>query len=118
MSASRLLDLEASIFVYGLLVLVVLKLLNSTINIRGLLVDKSQPSRVSVERVQLLLATIAFSIQYVRAASASHDGSLPKLGSEWLYLLGGSSTIYAVRKAVEARRTSGSRDDIGFRRSP
>ena|ERR1700693_4799225 len=104
MSASRLLDLETSIFVYGLLVIVVLKLLNSTINIRGLLVDKSRPSQVSAERVQLLLATIAFSIQYVRSASASHDGSLPKLGPEWLYLLGGSSTIYAVRKAVEASR--------------
>jgi hypothetical protein len=39
----------------------------------------------------------------VHAASTSLDGSFPKLGSGWLYLFGGSSAIYVVRKAFERR---------------
>jgi hypothetical protein len=104
MSTSHILGLEASIFVYALAAIVASKLLNSTINMRGLLSDKSQPSRISPERVQLLLATISLSIQYVHVAATSPNGSFPKLGSGWLYLFGGSSSIYAVRKAVESRR--------------
>jgi hypothetical protein len=103
MLPSSIIELDAYIIVYGLALIVALKLLNSSINMRGLLIDKSHPSRVSPARVQLLIATISLSAQYVHAASTSLDGSFPKLGSGWLYLFGGSSAIYVVRKAFERR---------------
>jgi hypothetical protein len=101
MSISHIIEIEAYIVVYGLALIVALKLLNSSINMHGLLIDKSQPSRVSPERIQLLIATISLSTQYLHAALVSQGDSLPTVGSGWLYLFGGSSAIYAVRKAVE-----------------
>lgn len=99
--ALHIIELDAYLFVYGLAVIVALKLLSSSVNMRGLLANKSDPSKVSPERVQLLLTTISLSVQYVHAASTSQDGSFPKLAPAWLYLFGGSSAIYAVGKAVE-----------------
>lgn len=68
---------------------------------RGLLQDKSLPSRMSPERVQLLISTIAVSIGYLRDSSVLERGTVPQVDSGWLYLFGGSSLIYSARKFFE-----------------
>jgi hypothetical protein len=106
MSVSKILELDASIFVYGLALIVCWKMLTYKINMRGLLADKSQPSHISPERVQLLISTFVLAIQYVRESTASQDDSLPMISAGWLYLFGGSSLIYSVRKGVEKYRAN------------
>ncbi len=106
MSATQILGLDGYILVYGSAFVVASKLLNSTINMRGLLADKSRPAEFSPERAQLLVSTIAVTVRYLHATSLSEEGSFPKIGTGWLYLFGASSVIYGVRKIVERRRNS------------
>jgi len=101
MQFSAALTLIAAAFVYALLFLVATKLLNSTINLQGLFADKLGSSRVRPERVQLLITTIAMSVQYLHGSLVSPDGATPKIEPGWFYLLGGSNTVYLIRKAVE-----------------
>jgi hypothetical protein len=47
----------------------------------------------------LLLATLATAAIYFGDAVKSNNGTMPDVSNNWLYLMGGSSGIYAVRKA-------------------
>lgn len=102
MSLSRLLHLEALAFVYSVAFVLAYGLLTSRINMKGLLRDKSGSDAVRPERVQLLLATIAFAATYISEVSRTNLPALPNVDTTWLYLFGGSSGIYIARKAYEA----------------
>jgi hypothetical protein len=106
MLPARFLEVVALVFVYGLALIVGLKLLTGAINLRGLLADKSRPSQISPERVQLLISTIVLAIQYARGMTAVSAGALPKVGVGSLYLLTGSGLIYTARKLFERFRTN------------
>src|SRR6202521_2540457 len=101
MSIPRLLDLEALAFVYSLVFVVVYGLLTSRINTKGLLLDKSGSNAVRPERIQLLVASMALAAKYLIDVSGMTMSAFPKLDSGWLYLFGGSSSVYLTRKAYE-----------------
>jgi len=82
-------------------VLVAYKLLTSEINLRGLLLDKTGSGAVRPERVQLLITTMVVAGKFLADAFTSKTPTLPSIDSDWLYLLGGSSGIYTVRKLYE-----------------
>lgn len=102
MSVAQILHIEASAFLYGLAAVVVYQMLTGSINTSGLLSEKratkSGSPPTSPERVQLLLATIAAASNYL--AQAARTGAMPDISNRWLYLLGGSSGLYAVSKLV------------------
>lgn len=101
MSLVRVLGLEAVALVYAMAALVAYRLLTSQINIRGLLLDKSGSGLVRPERVQLMITTIAVAGKFLVDAFTSKTPALPTVDSNWLYVLGGSSGIYVVRKTYE-----------------
>ena len=105
MAASRILELEASIFAYGLAVIVIWKLLTGAINLRGLLMDKFRPSQISPARVQLLISTIVLAIQYLRNSGTSPNQGFSEIGSGSLYFFAGSGLIYSIGKGVERYRS-------------
>jgi hypothetical protein len=84
--------------------LVAYRLLTGQINLNGLLLRKDGTGAVSPERVQLLLATMALSAKYLGEVAHSGGGAMPNVRAEWLYVLGGSSGIYAVGKALRVLR--------------
>ena len=98
MSPGRVLQLELWGFALALLAVVVIKILTASINLRGLLAAKDSSTNVSPERVQLLVLTLAASIGYINQAARVQGARLPDVGSSWLYIYGGSSTIYAAAK--------------------
>jgi hypothetical protein len=97
----RILEFESALFVYGLAAIVAWKVLRARINMRGLLMDKSRPSRISPERVQLLISTIAVCVGYLHDSSTLQHGNFPEVDSGWLFFFGGSSLIYSARKVFE-----------------
>ena len=106
MSITRILHFELLGFLYALAALVVYQMLTGRINVTGLLSrkdagqkDKTKPSQTSPERIQLLLATIAASATYLGEAVRNTSGTMPDISNTWLYLMSGSSGIYALRKA-------------------
>jgi hypothetical protein len=99
MSITRILHLELLGFLYALAAVVLFRMLTGRINITGLLTQKDRSNQTSPERVQLLLATIAASAQYLGEVARTTSGSLPDVSNNWLYLMGGSSGIYLLRKA-------------------
>jgi len=99
MSVTDVLSVESRLFVYGLGLLLAMKLLTGRINLHGLLVDKAKPQNVSAERVQLLIVTIAVVTQFIRASASG--GSGPRLEPGWFYLFGGSTLVYTARKVLE-----------------
>jgi len=99
MPVTQVLHLEAMGFLYALAVVVVYKIVTRQINMEGLITHKDGSGRVSPERIQLLLATIAASATYLTDALSSTNGSLPDVSPQWLYLIGGSSSIYVAGKA-------------------
>lgn len=106
MTFAKVLQFEALLFTYGMLAIVAWKALTSGINMRGLLMDKTPTGQVSPERVQLLISTFVLAIEYVRKAGAMEGTSFPQIEPGWLYLFGGSSLIYSMRKAVERYRAT------------
>lgn len=105
--------LQAAIRLVGMLwllalaALVALGMLTGTINTRGLLSEKRGPARgrISPERVQLLLATLAAASTYVnQAVVGAGTGNLPEVPDVWLALMGGSYGIYLAGKAVRRLR--------------
>ena len=101
MSIVRILHIEAMIFLYGLAATVVYQMLTGAINVSGLLSQKHKPGQpeTSPERVQLLLATLAAASSYIGQVAHSSGATLPDVSNQWLYLMGGSSGLYALRKA-------------------
>ena len=99
MSVIDMLSLVAFGFISALVAALVFKCFTRQINLRGLLVHKDGSGRVSPERVQLLIATIAAAAGYVSDLSVNTSGAMPDISGSWLYLMSGSSAIYAMGKA-------------------
>ena len=104
MTPVRLLHLEMMGFLYSLAAIIVYQLLTRRIHVSGLLSHKTGksdgPEQISPGRVQLLLATLAVSAKFLRDVAAATDGNLPDFDHRWLYVMGGSSGIYTLEKAL------------------
>lgn len=100
MDPISLLELELHAFLMLLAAILVFRLLTRKIQLSGLLNRKEDAGRVSPERVQLLLATLAMSAKYLGSVIHGTAGIMPDVSREWLYLFGGSSGLYASVKAV------------------
>jgi hypothetical protein len=99
MLLTRVIHFELLGFLFGLAAVVVYQILTRRINTTGLLTSKDGTENTSPERVQLLLATIAASASYLSEVAKSANGTMPDVSNSWLYLMGGSSSIYMLRKA-------------------
>ena len=99
MPITRVLHFELLGFLYALAAVVVYQMLTGAINATGLLAQKDHTRQTSPERIQLLLATLAASASYLGEVAKNTTGTLPDVSNNWLYLMGGSSGIYALRKA-------------------
>lgn len=98
MTPARLLQLEMQAFLFLMMATIAWKLLTRRIPLTGLLMQKDSGGDVSPGRVQLLLATVAACGSYLSAVAQSTDGKLPDVSANWLYIFGGSSSIYALEK--------------------
>jgi hypothetical protein len=98
-SLIRILHFELLGFLYVLAATVLFQILTRRINLGGLVTHKDGSDQVSPERIQLLLATIAASATYFGQIAISTSMRLPDVSPQWLYVFGGSSGIYIVRKA-------------------
>ena len=98
-SITRILHFEILGFLYALGAVVVYQMLTGAINTKGLLAQKDRSGQTSPERVQLLLATLAAAASYLTEIAKNTGGTMPDVSNNWLYLMGGSSGIYALRKA-------------------
>jgi hypothetical protein len=110
MPITRILHFELLAFLYGLAAIVAFQMLTGRINLKGLFQQKDGSEQTSPERIQLLLATIAAASNYLGEVAKSTSGTLPDVSNNWLYLMGGSSGIYAVGKAW---KTWTSRNKLG-----
>ncbi len=99
MSPLRILDYEMLGFVYALGAAVVFQLLTRRINLQGLFFRKDGSGSFSPERIQLLVVTLATCIRYMGQVSTTTKAALPDIDTGWLYLMGGSSGLYTIRKA-------------------
>jgi hypothetical protein len=103
----RILHVEGLAFLYGLAAVIGYQLLTGHINLRGILQRKNGSGQSSPERIQLLIATIAAAARYVADVAQAPPGTMPDIPSNWLYLMGGSSGIYALRKAWNMMNRNG-----------
>ncbi|MFC5862841.1 hypothetical protein ACFPT7_11105 [Acidicapsa dinghuensis] len=99
MTPSRLLILEMQGFLFLMMATIAWKILTRRIPLSGLLMHKDSGGNLSPGRVQLLLATITACGSYLAEVAKSTDGKLPDVSANWLYVLGGSSSIYVLEKA-------------------
>jgi hypothetical protein len=101
MSITHILHFEALGFLYGMLAIVAYQMLTGRIRLSALLSrkGKTDPNQTNPERIQLLLATIATSASYLSEVRQSTSTNLPDIDNNWLYLMGGSSSLYLLRKA-------------------
>lgn len=99
MPIARILRLELLGFLYVLVAVIAYQMLTRRINVSGLLQQKDGGGGASPERIQLLLATMAAGANYLVEVGKSTNGNLPDISNTWLYLMGGSSSIYVLRKA-------------------
>ena len=99
MSITRILHFELLGFLYALAAVVVYQMLTGAINVTGLLTQKDRTGQTSPERIQLLLATLAAAASYLGEVAKNTGGTMPDVSPNWLYLMGGSSGLYALRKA-------------------
>jgi hypothetical protein len=101
MSIVRVLHFELLGFLYALGVVVIFQMMTGRINMTGVISgkDPKNPNQTSPERVQLLLATLAAAASYLGEVAKSTSGTMPDVSNQWLYLMGGSSSIYMLRKA-------------------
>lgn len=106
MPITRILHLELLGFLYGLAGIVAYQMLTGRINLKGLFQRKDGSAQTSPERIQLLLATIAAAANYLGEVAKSPGGTMPDVSNQWLYLMGGSSGIYALRKAWKTWNTT------------
>jgi hypothetical protein len=90
---------EGQGFLVLLAVILVYRMLTGGINLTGLLRRKDSDGGVSPERIQLLLATLALSAKYLGEVAHATGGAMPDINSQWLYVFGASSGIYASLKA-------------------
>ncbi|HZD31720.1 MAG TPA: hypothetical protein VE779_08660 [Candidatus Angelobacter sp.] len=95
----RILHIEATAFLWGLGAVVAYQMFTGQINLQGLLSRKDGSGQTSPERIQLLMATIAAAARYLAGVAQQHSGSVPDIDSNWLYLMGGSSSFYVIHKS-------------------
>jgi hypothetical protein len=95
----HILRLESMGFLCLLAATLVYRMLTGRMNLSRLLARKNGSAGVSPERVQLLMATLALSAEYIREVIHSTNGTLPDVSAHWLYVFGASSGIYASVKA-------------------
>jgi hypothetical protein len=101
MKIQAILHFEIVAFLGLLAGIVFYKLLTRQISLKGLLLRKSgDGTSVSPERVQLLLATVAVSLNYLGDVAQSPAGSMPDISPQWLYVIGASSGTYLGAKAI------------------
>lgn len=99
MSIARVLQFELLGFLFALAAVVFYQMLTGAINTSGLLAQKDGTGQTSPERIQLLLATLAAAASYLTEVAKNTSGTMPDVSRNWLYLMGGSSGLYALRKA-------------------
>lgn len=111
MTPARLLHLEMQAFLFLMIATVAWQLLTRRIHLGGLFYQKirvhnsgapDDEPRVSAGRVQLLLATIAASADFLTNVAKSTNGQMPDISHTWLQVLGASSGIYMLDKTVAA----------------
>lgn len=105
-SAAKILHFEALGFLFGLAAVVAFQLLTGQINLMGLLRRKDNSGQTSPERIQLLLATIAAAARYAAQVAQAPPGTMPDIPSNWIYLMGGSSSLYVLQKAWNTYRAA------------
>ena len=98
MSLVRFLHFEALGFLALLAAVVIFQIATGRINMAGIITRKDGTYQTSPERVQLLLATIAACASYLGELARTNTGNLPDASNNLLYLMGGSSGIYILRK--------------------
>jgi hypothetical protein len=102
---STILEIEGWGFLGLLGAIMTYRLLTRQVNLSGLLLRKNGSGSPSPERVQLLLATLAVSGKFLSEVFQSPDSDrLPDIGPQWLYVLGGSSAVYVLGKALTTFR--------------
>jgi len=116
MTPERLLHLEMAGFLYSLAAIITYKMLSGSIVLTGLLSHKDGTDNddddpelapgISTGRLQLLLATIATGATYLTQVMTAKDGTMPDISRNWLYLFGGSGSIYVVEKAWNAWKSN------------
>jgi hypothetical protein len=106
MPITRILHFELLGFLYGLAAIVAFQMLTGRINLKGLFQQKDGSAQTSPERVQLLLATIAAAANYLGEVAKSSTGTMPDVSNNWLYPMGGSGGIYALRKAWKTLKST------------
>lgn len=102
---ATILEIEGWGFLGLLGAIVAYRLLTRQINMSGLLLRKDGSGSPSPERVQLLVATLAVGGNYlseVYRSPLSHK--LPDIDPRWLYMMGGSSGVYVLGKALTTFR--------------
>jgi hypothetical protein len=107
MQVTSILGFEGWGFLCLLGAILAYRMLTGQINLGGLFSRKgsSNSNSVSPERIQLLLATLAMSANYVSSVVHTTSGRMPDVTPEWLYLMGGSSGIYVAGKALTMLRS-------------
>jgi hypothetical protein len=99
MTVTRFLHLEILAFLCALAATTFFQILTRRIQSAGLLSQSGAAGEVSPGRVQLLLATIAMSATYLTQVANATNGKMPDVDANWLYVFGGSGSIYALEKA-------------------
>ncbi len=95
-----LLQLELHGFLILLAAILAFKILTRRIRLSGLLARKQDGGQISPERLQLLLVTMAMGAKYLSSVLHASNGAMPDVSPDWLYVVGGSSGIYASVKAI------------------
>ncbi len=101
MDPIRILRFEGFAFLCAVLFLLAYRLLTRRINLSGLLGDGSETGAVSPERVQLLVTTIAVSVNILRTALHGTANAFPKISPATLTIFGASSFTYLGVKAFK-----------------
>lgn len=92
---SNFISLEIWLFLVSLASIVFYLILTGKINIKGLLLEKSQSPTYSWQKVQLLVITLVGVVFYlVEVKHSLSSGKLPQVSEELLLILGGSNVFY------------------------
>jgi hypothetical protein len=103
--------MEMQAFLFLMIATIAWLLLTRRINLRGLFFHKIRASRrgvpnndprISAGRIQLLLATVAASADFLTNVAKSTNGQMPDISRTWLQVLGASSGVYVLDKGMAA----------------
>ena len=101
MPIAKVFTYEVFGFLGALAAIIAYRLLTREINLSGLLRRKQDSQALSPERLQLLLATLTMSANYLSAVmSAQTTNTLPDVPAPMLAAFGASGLIYAAGKAI------------------